>query len=53
MIAFLSLDDDDPIVDTTIRLGEGPLSMSTDDVNETTPAMPASVKSLEIFVCKV
>ncbi len=33
--------------------GEGPISMSTDDVSETTPAMPASVKSLETFVCKV
>ena len=27
--------------------------MSTDDVSETTPAMPASVKSLETFVCKM
>ena len=27
--------------------------MSTDDVSETTPAIPVSVKSLETFVCKV
>ena len=53
MTAFLSLDDNDPIVETISRLGEGPISMSTDDVSETTPAMPASVKSLEIFVCKM
>ena len=53
MTAFLSLDDNDPIVETISRLGEGPISMSTDDVSETTPAMPATVKSLETFVCKV
>ena len=41
MTAFLSLDDNDPLVETTSRLGEGPISISTDDVNETTPAMPA------------
>ena len=53
MTAFHSLDDNDPIVETISRLGEGPISMSTDDVSETTPAMPASVKSLEAFVCNV
>ena len=53
MTAFLSLDDNDHIVETTSRLREGPISMSTDGVSETTPAMPASVKSLETFVCKV
>ena len=52
MTAFLSLDDNDHIVETTSRLGEGPISISTDDVNETTTAMPASVNSLETFVCK-
>ena len=49
----LSLDDNDPIVETISRLGEGPISMSTDDVSETTPAMPASVISLKTFVCRV
>ena len=56
MTAFLSLDDNDPIVETISRLGElgeGPISMSTDAVSETTPAMPASVKSLETFVFKL
>ena len=53
MTAFLSHDDNDPIVATISRLGEGPISMSTDDVSETTLAMPTSVKSLETFVCKV
>ena len=53
MTAFLSLDDNDPIVEKISRLGEGPIVMSTDDVSETTRAMPASVKSLETFVCKV
>ena len=53
MTAFLSLDDSDPIVEKSSRLGEGPISMPTDDVSETTPAMPASVKSLETFVCKM
>ena len=49
MTVFLSLDDNDPIVETISRHGEGHIVMSTDDVNETTPAMPASVKSLETF----
>ena len=53
MTAFISLDDSDPIVEKSSRLREGPISMPTDDVSETTPAMPASVKSLETFVCKV
>ena len=53
MTAFLSLDYNDPIVETISRLGERPISMSTDDVSETTPAMPASVTSLETFVSKV
>ena len=53
MTAFLSLDDNNPIVETVSRPGEGPISTSTDDVSETTPAMPASVESLETFVCKV
>ena len=53
MTAFLSLDDNDPIVEKSSRLGEGPISMPTDDVSETTPAIPASVKSLETFVCKM
>ena len=46
-------DDNDPIVETISRLGEAPISMPTDDVSETTPAMPASVQSLETFVCKM
>ena len=53
MTALLSLDDNDLIVETISCIGEGPISMSTDDVSETTPAMPASVKSLETFVFKV
>ena len=53
MTVFLSLDDKDSIVETISRLGEGHISMSTDGVSETTPAMPASVKSLDTFVCKV
>ena len=53
MTAFLSLDDDDPIVETVSRLGEGPISMSNDDVSETTPAMSASVKTSETFVLKL
>ena len=51
MTVFLSLDDNDPIVETISRLGEGPIPMSTDDVSE--PAMPAGVNSMEKFVCKV
>ena len=51
--AFLSLGDNDPIVETINRLGEGPISWLTDDVSETTPAMPASVKSLDTVVCKI
>ena len=44
MTAFLSLDDNDPNVEAVRRfLGEGPISMLTDDESETTPAMPASV----------
>ena len=39
MTAFLSIDANDPIVETISRLGKGPISMSTDD--------------LETFVCKV
>ena len=42
MTAFLSLDGNDPVVETISRLGEGHISMSTDDVSEATPAMPAS-----------
>ena len=53
MAAFLSVDDYDPIVETVSRLGEGPISMSTDDVSETTISMPPSVKSPGTFVCKV
>ena len=53
MTDFLSLDDNDPIVETISRLRERPIAMPTDDVSEATPAMPASVKSLETFVCKV
>ena len=53
MTAFLALDENDPVVETINRLGEGPISMQTDYVSETTPAMPASVKSLDAFVCKV
>ena len=53
MTAFLSLGDNDPIVETINRLGEGPISWLTDDVSETTPAMPADVKSLDTVVCKV
>ena len=52
MTVFLSLDKDS-IVETISRLREGPISMSTDGVSEATPAMPASVKSLDTFVCKV
>ena len=53
MTVFLSLDDKDSIVETISRLREGHISMSTDGVSEATPAMPASVQSLETFVCKV
>ena len=53
MTAFLSLDDHDPTVETISRLGQEPISMSTCDVNETTSAMSASVKSLDTFVCRV
>ncbi len=48
MTAFLSLDDNDPTVETISRLREGPIAISTYDESETTPATPASVKS---FVC--
>ena len=41
MTTFLSLDDNDPIVETISRLGEGPISMSTDDVSDITPNWPA------------
>ena len=47
MTAFLALDDNDHIVETISRLGEEPMSMSTDDLSKTTPVMPSSVKSLE------
>ena len=53
MTAFLFLGDNYPIVETISHLGEGPMTLSTDDVSEITPAVPASVKSLETFVCKV
>ena len=56
MTVFLSLDDNHPVVETIIRLGDGPISMSTDGVSETTPAMLtmlSSVESLETFECKV
>ncbi len=53
MTAFLSVDDNNPIVETVRRPGEGPISTATDDVSETTPAMPASVNFLESFKCKV
>ena len=46
MTAFLSLDDNDPIVETINCLGEGHISMSTDDVSETTPAMSANSRGL-------
>ena len=46
MTAFPSLDDNDPMVVTISLLGEGHISMSTDDVSATTPAMAASVKSV-------
>ena len=36
---FLSLDDNDPIVETISRLGEGPISMSTDDVSICQPVL--------------
>ena len=39
MNAFLSLDDNDPIVETISRLGEGPISMSTDDVSVCQPVL--------------
>ena len=53
MTAFLSIDDNDSIVETINRHGDGHIAMSTDDVSETTPAMPASVNSLETFICNV
>ena len=53
MTLFLSLDDNYPVIETSSRFGEGSISMSTDDANETTPAMPTSVESLDTFVCKV
>ena len=37
--AFLSLDDNDLIVETISRLGEGPISMSTDDVSVCQPVL--------------
>ena len=39
MNAFLSLDDKDPIAETISRLGEGPTSMSTDDVSVCQPVL--------------
>ena len=53
MAVFLSLDENGPILETIHRLGEEPIFMSTVYESEATPAMPASVKSLETFVCKV
>ena len=39
MNAFLSLDDNDPIVEMISRHGEGPISMSTDDVSICQPVL--------------
>ena len=53
MTAFLSLNDNDPIIETISRLVEGHISMSTDDASETTHVVPTSITSLDTFVCKV
>ena len=47
--AYLSLDDDDPIIDCFRNLGKGTLS-SSELVNG---ELPQEVNTLETFVCKV
>lgn len=51
--AFLSLDDNDPIIETFSCLGEGPISTPFTAESDAMPIMPAHLQHLETFVCKV
>ena len=53
MNAFLSLEENDSIIDSFGHLGEEPLPTPNVDGDKTLPVMPAKFQSLETFVCMV
>ena len=51
--AFLSLEENDSIIDSFGHLGEEPFPTPNVDGDKTLPVMPAKFQSLETFVCMV